>query len=175
MLIPKQLTTQQNAVHHSRMSASAVAAEVKPLTALIQLIRSAESLVETSRVLFLRWDLSPSQFNALNVLERSASGLSQTELSAELVTHRSNVTGLVDRLEKRGLVERRLDSGDRRVNRLFVSREGRRLIREIRPQFERLADGVWVGTRLADPAVLTQWLVEIEHSSLARRHEISRD
>jgi DNA-binding MarR family transcriptional regulator len=48
----------------------------------------------------------------------------------------SNVTGIVDRLEDRGLVERRVDPADRRIKRLVLTAPGSELRRALR---ERLA------------------------------------
>jgi DNA-binding MarR family transcriptional regulator len=45
-------------------------------------------------------------------------------LAERLFCDASNVTGLVDRLEARGLVERRTAEGDRRVKALTLTREG---------------------------------------------------
>ena len=85
--------------------------------ALLQLLRTAEALWNASRVFFARWDLSPSQFNILNLLCGRPGGCTQSELSHSLIMHRSNVTGLVDRLEARGLVQRRDSAKDRRAYR----------------------------------------------------------
>jgi DNA-binding MarR family transcriptional regulator len=46
------------------------------------------------------------------------------ELAEALACDASNVTGLVDRLEARGFVERRADSADRRVRTLVLTPEG---------------------------------------------------
>jgi len=75
--------------------------------ALLQLLRTADSILDASRTFFAPWDLSPSQFNVLNLLYGLPEGVSQTDVGRQLIVHRSNVTGLVDRLEKRGLVRRR--------------------------------------------------------------------
>src|SRR5580698_5762227 len=83
--------------------------------ALIELLRTAENLWNASRVFFARWDLSPSQFNVLNLLQDHPAGLTQAELSRSLIMHRSNATGLIDRLEGRGLVRRTDDPEDRRA------------------------------------------------------------
>jgi hypothetical protein len=82
---------------------------------LLELLRTADTIWDASRVFFARWDLSPSQFNVLNLLHLNPEGLSQADLSRFLIMHRSNVTGLVDRLEQRGLVARRDVVGDRRA------------------------------------------------------------
>jgi DNA-binding MarR family transcriptional regulator len=120
--------------------------------ALLQLLRSADTLWEASRVFFEQWELSPSQFNVLNLLESNPAGLSQTDLGRQLLTHRSNMTGLVDRLERRGLVERRAVTGDRRAYRVVLTAKGASLMREILPHYHREADLVWDGvpsTRIA--------------------------
>ncbi len=111
--------------------------------ALIQLLRTAETLWNASRVLFARWDLSPSQFNVLNLLHQAPAGMSQTHLSRALLTHRSNVTGLVDRLEQRGLVKRLEMAGDRRSYRVVLTPAGARLMREIVPTYYHAVEEVW--------------------------------
>jgi DNA-binding MarR family transcriptional regulator len=111
--------------------------------ALMQLLRTAETLWNASRVLFARWELSPSQFNVLNVLLDQPDGMSQVELSRQLLMHRSNVTGLVDRLEQRKLVERRDLPGDRRAYRVVLSAAGARLVQEILPYYFQAAEDVW--------------------------------
>lgn len=49
---------------------------------------------------------------------------SMRDLAEHLACDASNVTGLADRLEKRGVVERAADSGDRRVKHLRLTKEG---------------------------------------------------
>lgn len=111
--------------------------------ALIQLLRTADTLWNASRTLFVRWHLSPSQFNILNLLCDPATGRTQSELSRYLVMHRSNVTGLVDRLEKRGLVARRDDPTDRRAYCVELTPAGRKLMREVLPLYYQAAEDVW--------------------------------
>ena len=113
--------------------------------ALLQLLRTADAIWEASRVFFGAWELSPSQFNILNLLQSRPEGLSQTDLGRQLITHRSNVTGLVDRLEKRGLVQRKEVTSDRRAYRVVLTDAGSRLLNEILPHYYRQAERVWDG------------------------------
>jgi DNA-binding MarR family transcriptional regulator len=113
--------------------------------ALLQVLRTADTLWNCSRVFFARWQLSPSQFNVLNLLATEPQGLSQIELGRLLITHRSNVTGLVDRLTARGLVQRLDVVGDRRAYRVVLTPNGQRLIQTILPEYYRIADAVWDG------------------------------
>ena len=103
--------------------------------ALLALLGAAETVWSASRRFFDRWELGPSQFNVLNLLHEAESGLSQIELSRLLLTHRSNVTGLVDRLERRGLLERRNTAGDRRAYRVVLTGAGASLVEEILPHY----------------------------------------
>jgi MarR family 2-MHQ and catechol resistance regulon transcriptional repressor len=111
--------------------------------ALVQLLHTAETLWNASRVLFARWDLSPSVFNILYLLHEQPRGLTQVELSRQLLMHRSNVTGLIDRMETRGLVKRHDAPGDRRAYRVASSAGGARLMREILPVYYQVAEEVW--------------------------------
>jgi MarR family transcriptional regulator, organic hydroperoxide resistance regulator len=69
-------------------------------------------------------DLHPAQAGALLQL---ASPLPMNELAARLACDNSNVTGLIDRLEARGLVTRHPSSDDRRVKHVVLTDAGRGL------------------------------------------------
>ena len=72
----------------------------------------------------------------LSVLAAAGEGISQRELGDVLVVDRSNVTGLVDRMEKAGWVRRTDDPADRRVYRVMLTSAGRRLWEKIAPAYE---------------------------------------
>src|ERR1700681_3147950 len=71
-------------------------------------------------------DLAPLQAKALHELNVEPP-ISMRELAERLRSDPSNVTGLIDRLEARGLVERRPDPSDRRVKGLALTADGERL------------------------------------------------
>lgn len=68
-------------------------------------------------------DLTPVQAHTLRLLDPERP-LAMSALADALYCHASNVTGIVDRLESRGLVERRPDEDDRRVKTLSLTRAG---------------------------------------------------
>lgn len=125
---------------------------------LLQLLRTAEIIWNASRIFFQKWDLSPSQFNILNLLRGTSEGLTQMDLSRELITHRSNITGLIDRLEKRGLVQRKTSPFDRRVWRVSLTKEGWQFIREILPEYYQLTEKVWGDTPAAKAELVAKQL-----------------
>ena len=72
------------------------------------------------------FDLAPAQAMALHELDPSRS-ISMRELATRLHCDPSNITGLTDRLEMRGLVELRSAAGDRRVKSLALTPTGEAL------------------------------------------------
>src|SRR5438445_11048149 len=73
-----------------------------------------------------RFDLSPIQCHVLHLIEPRRP-LPMSRLATTLSCDASNVTGLVDRLESRGLVRRRSSPHDRRVKMLQLTPMGTRL------------------------------------------------
>jgi DNA-binding MarR family transcriptional regulator len=74
--------------------------------------------------------LTGAQARLLSLL--SLEPLPMRKLARKLKCEPSNVTGIVDRLETRGLVERRPDPADRRVKLAAATDEGRRVARSLR-------------------------------------------
>jgi DNA-binding MarR family transcriptional regulator len=70
--------------------------------------------------------LSPAQVTALLTLV-PGEAVPMRSLAARLDYDASNLSVLIDRLERRGAVERRLDPDDRRVKALALTEEGERL------------------------------------------------
>ncbi len=80
-----------------------------------------------------RHGLSAAQARALAMV---ATPMSMRALAAKLYCDASNVTGIIARLESRGLVERRPDSADRRVKVVVVTPEGRKLHARVAGEFQ---------------------------------------
>jgi DNA-binding MarR family transcriptional regulator len=78
--------------------------------------------------------LTGAQARLLGLL--SLEPLPMRRLAQKLRCEPSNVTGIVDRLESRGLVERRPDPGDRRVKLAAATDEGRRVAGSLRDSLD---------------------------------------
>lgn len=100
------------------------------------------------------FDLSPVQVHVLYLLEPDRP-VPMGRLAEALACDASNVTGLVDRLEARGLIERQPASFDRRVRVLALTPSGTR----VRTQLQR---------RLAAPPKRFDRLSAAERQALAR-------
>jgi MarR family transcriptional regulator, organic hydroperoxide resistance regulator len=75
-------------------------------------------------------ELSPVQCHVLHLIE-PGQPLPMRRLADTLSCDASNVTGLIDRLEERGLVERRPSNEDRRVKQLELTPSGVRVRRAL--------------------------------------------
>ena len=73
-----------------------------------------------------KYSVSSSQYTVLNTLMED-DGLSLSEIGKRVSIDKPAVTGIADRMEKDGLVERRRTSQDRRVIQLFMTEKGRAL------------------------------------------------
>ncbi|MCW5652123.1 MarR family transcriptional regulator [Hydrogenophaga sp.] len=72
-----------------------------------------------------------SQWWVLAYLSRE-DGMTQSQLAEELDLGKVAIGGLIDRLEKSGLVRRQPDATDRRVNRVFLEPQSKQLIAKMR-------------------------------------------
>lgn len=75
-------------------------------------------------------NLTRAQWVILVRVERQP-GLSQSELASICEVEPISIVRLVDRLEARGVIERRRDPDDRRIKRLYLTRAARPLLQEI--------------------------------------------
>ena len=82
------------------------------------------------------YGITRAGFNVLRILSRSQSkACKQNEISQLMLVSRANITGLVDSLFRKGLVERINDPHDRRVNMIKILPKGERLLDELLPGY----------------------------------------
>jgi DNA-binding MarR family transcriptional regulator len=89
--------------------------------------KAEQKVARRSRDALAPFGVTPVQYATLRVLWET-DGQSGAELGTRLVLDSATITGVVDRLENAGFIERRIDpAGDRRVNRVYLTRRGRSL------------------------------------------------
>jgi DNA-binding MarR family transcriptional regulator len=94
--------------------------------------------IENKIRLRLRRDFNTTlpRFDLMAQLERSAGGLRMSELSERLMVSGGNVTGIVDQLEREGLVARTPCPGDRRALTVKLTETGLKRFREMAARHE---------------------------------------
>ncbi|MHC4906374.1 MAG: MarR family winged helix-turn-helix transcriptional regulator, partial [Planctomycetota bacterium] len=80
--------------------------------------------------------LTDVQFNLMMLIKHHGNdeGLSQARLSEMMMVNRANVTGLIDRLEKAGMVQRTA-AEDRRYNMIQLTPKGQKLLKKLDPAY----------------------------------------
>src|SRR5688572_12776055 len=105
------------------------------LQLVTRVMATADAFLREGQKLFRPLGLTPAQYNVLTILTAQPGSISQRELSDHLVVDRSNVTGLLDRMETAGWVRREDDPADRRVYRITLTSAGRKLWARVHPHY----------------------------------------
>jgi len=98
------------------------------------------SFIDKEISAYLRpYNLSLAKFNALMVIQHigKEKGLSQIEIGRRLIVTASNMTRLLDKLVKEGLVERLSRKGDRRVNIIKITKKGTEILDKAWPGYHK--------------------------------------
>ena len=89
-------------------------------------------------------------------------GLRQSQLAERSGIEVSTMTKTLQRLERYGLVERRQDTEDTRVTRVFLTEEGRSLKPTVTEQWNQAEQQTFVGFTTEEYALLSSFLQRIE-------------
>jgi MarR family transcriptional regulator, 2-MHQ and catechol-resistance regulon repressor len=107
--------------------------EVLALDTFIKFTRASNTIETNLFQQDIIEDLTPSQFGVLETLFHLGP-LCQTELSTKLLKSTSNMTLVLDNLEKRDLVRREREKQDRRMITISLTTAGEEMIKRIFPQ-----------------------------------------
>jgi DNA-binding MarR family transcriptional regulator len=109
-------------------------------------------------------ELTIPQFDVLAQLDREPEGMTAGQLTRELLVTAGNVTGIVDRLEQLGLVQRRRLPEDRRAVQVRLTARGRRLMARVLPAHRRQVQSLLAPLPPADLARLRDLLGRLGRS-----------
>lgn len=84
-------------------------------TAFLDLLRTTDLLSRRLWDVLKTENLSSEQYNVLRILRGAPEGLKCGEIGERMITHDPDITRLLDRLEKRGLIARSRPEADRRM------------------------------------------------------------
>lgn len=115
------------------MSNSREAAKDPVLAMLRELVRTYQAFADLSAADIRRFGLSPAEFDVLCTLGNQP-GMTLKEIGCNTLITKTTLTGVVDRLQQKGLIERRACSDDGRCIRAVLTKAGDALFQEIFPQ-----------------------------------------
>lgn len=127
-------------------------------------------LVETHvrKALAKEFKTTLPRFDLMAQLERAPLGLQMGELSRRMLVTGGNVTGIVDQLERSGLIVRTEDPADRRAYLVKLTKEGRRLFAQMAAEHETWIVKLFSGIPKREQRAL--------HESLSRlRGQLTRE
>ena len=104
---------------------------------VLQIVTAAHAFEKAAVRVFRPHGLTPARFNVLNVLSGHPDGMRASDLASTLIVDPSNVTGLLKRMRKEGLVAELGNSADRRQHIACLSPKGRALWRRANRDYER--------------------------------------
>jgi DNA-binding MarR family transcriptional regulator len=120
------------------MSTATAAKKPRKLTgsleqdAYLSLLRTSDALARGAEEVIKPFGLSGTQYNILRILRGAgAQGLCCHEAGERMLTHDPDITRLLDRLERRGLIVRARASSDRRVITAQITPEGLRTLAKL--------------------------------------------
>jgi DNA-binding MarR family transcriptional regulator len=105
--------------------------EENPIRAII---RTFGLVQKNMQPYFIRFGITGSQWGVLRVLwqlEQLKKPITLSQLSEHLLVQPPSVTGVVDRLERAGLVQRLVDQNDQRSRHVNLTEAGRKLLKTI--------------------------------------------
>lgn len=94
----------------------------------VELLRTTDVLSRGIAQVLKRADLSSTQYNVLRILRGAPDGLACGEIADRMITRDPDITRMLDRLERRGLISRSRETKDRRMVKARITPEGSRLL-----------------------------------------------
>ncbi|QIT55369.1 MarR family transcriptional regulator [Aquisalimonas sp. 2447] len=129
------------------MNHSDAAAKPKYMRLLRELVQAYQAFEAYTMPHIKSWGLTPAQFDVIATLGNTE-GMTFRELGERTLIYKTTLTSVVDRLQERGLVERRPSTTDRRSTLAVLTPEGDALFQEafndhaehLRRRLERLSE-----------------------------------
>lgn len=99
--------------------------------AFVSLVLTSDLLSRRLEPVLKAAEISPTQYNVLRILRGAPEGLPCGEIGSRMITRDPDITRLLNRLEKRGLVSRCRETRDRRVVWARITDAGLRLLAQL--------------------------------------------
>jgi DNA-binding MarR family transcriptional regulator len=112
------------------------------------------------RARLARWELSVPEYTALSIL-RAGPGLSNAQLARRSMITPPSMLEVLASLERRGLVERRIDAKNNRILRAELTEDGIRTLREADDVIEEMQERMLAGVAPAEREVVREALISV--------------
>jgi DNA-binding MarR family transcriptional regulator len=107
--------------------------------AALNIVRTADAMKRGLDLLLKRYEITPAQYNVLRILRGAGpKGLHCAGIAERMITAEPDITRLLTRMEKLGLLVRRRGGRDRRVVTAIATRRGLHLLGELEDPLREL-------------------------------------
>lgn len=122
--------------------------EREALSLITKLLKTTNAVSSVATAYISAHQLTVSQFGVLEAVYH-VGPMCQRDIAEKTLKSTANITTVIDNLEKRGLVERRRSSDDRRYITIHITGAGKQLLEEIFPEHNRRVEQCFA---VLDPA-----------------------
>jgi len=117
----------------------------------LSILRTASELSHAVDQFFRAFDITPSQYNVLRILQGAGTdGLCRNEISERMVTATPDMTRLLDRMEKAGWVTRERAVEDRRQVSTHITKSGTELLARLEKPTGDFVMPLFAGAKISD-------------------------
>ncbi|MFC1806876.1 MarR family winged helix-turn-helix transcriptional regulator [Candidatus Omnitrophota bacterium] len=132
--------------------------------ALLDIVHTNNYLSKTSRLFFDKFGITESQYNIMIIIKLENRKLTQVEIGERMVSSRSNITSLIDKLQKKNYVRRLPVEGDRRVFQVELTDKGIKKLAEVEPVYVKTVEKIMGCFSLEESKQLSSLLVKMRKS-----------
>ena len=131
----------------------------------LRLLTSAQLIEQQVRGRFrTEFDTTFPRFDVMAALARDPDGQTMGDISDWLLVSSGNITGIISRLEKDGMVTRTRSAGDRRTHLVRLSRKGREEFERMSSAHEKWIKNLLSGMTRKEMATLDELLTKVKVS-----------
>jgi DNA-binding MarR family transcriptional regulator len=131
----------------------------------IALQKTADALGQDAEQLLKACGLTGAQYNVLRILRGAEpTGLACSDIAERMISHDPDMTRLLDRMEKRGMITRQRQTDDRRVVRTRITSSGLGLLKRLDQPVRELHKRQFRAMPAARLKILAELLEEIRSS-----------
>ena len=105
--------------------------ELPEIEAILNILRTSDQFQNRFGRFFREYGLTSSQYNVLRILRGEGQPLPSLEIAERMIQVVPAITGLIDRLEKQDLVERKRCPEDRRVVYVAITSKAKKLLKQL--------------------------------------------
>ena len=142
--------------------------------AVVSVVRGFGAIQRQMSPHYARYGLTPAQFQMLTVINRlRGEKITQRRLGQQMYVSFPNVTVMLARLERDGLIERTVNQEDRRERFVSITKEGRKLLERIWKEQPEQLERVMAGLNNDERLQLAQLLNKMINGQSERANDES--